>query len=100
MADDLTIEGEQQIFLWNQTAPESVDVCTHELIRARSLSRPHSPAVCAWDGNLTYAELEELSSRLAHHLATIGTADRASTAAERHTSRFKTAPKQRNIGPV
>ncbi|KAJ5642798.1 hypothetical protein N7490_006798 [Penicillium lividum] len=34
--------------------------------------RPDAPAVCAWDGDLTYGELDALSSVLAAHLAERG----------------------------
>ncbi len=34
--------------------------------------QPNEPAICAWDGELTYHELDELSTRLAHHLTKLG----------------------------
>ncbi|KAF7181266.1 hypothetical protein CNMCM7691_000484 [Aspergillus felis] len=64
---------DKQLALYGiQESPDCVDACTHELIQAHSLSRPNAPAICAWDGNLTYAELEGLSSLLAQKLATTG----------------------------
>ncbi|OXV10693.1 hypothetical protein Egran_01550 [Elaphomyces granulatus] len=54
--------------LWNGTPPESVDYCVHDLIKRHSLTQPTAPAVCAWDGNFTYGELDELSSAVATHL--------------------------------
>jgi len=76
MTDILSLQDERQIFTWNQKTPKSIDVCTHELIREQFLSRPHAPAVCSWDGNLTYTELEELSSRFARYLSIIGVGPR------------------------
>ncbi|THC87382.1 hypothetical protein EYZ11_013173 [Aspergillus tanneri] len=38
----------------------------------RTRQQPDAPAVCAWDGELTYKELDELSTRLAHHLVGLG----------------------------
>ena len=35
-------------------------------------AQPDAPAVCAWDGCLTYDEIWTLSSRLAHHLVGLG----------------------------
>ena len=62
-------EEQQQIWEWNRTLPEAVTTCTHHLIEARAISQLESPAVCSWDGNLTYGELEDLSTRLAGYLA-------------------------------
>jgi amino acid adenylation domain-containing protein len=44
----------------------------HDLIAERARERPNAPAVCAWDGELTYAELDGLSTRLAHHVVGLG----------------------------
>jgi len=62
-------DEEQKIWEWNQTPPEARDSCAHQLIEARIISQPHSPAVGSWDGDLTYVELDEQSSRLARYLA-------------------------------
>lgn len=59
----------QQIWEWNRLPVEVVSTCTHYLIEARTLSQPDLPAVCSWDGDLTYVELEDFSSRLAGYLA-------------------------------
>jgi amino acid adenylation domain-containing protein len=68
----LSWEDEQQIWEWNETPPEAVTTYAHHLIESRALSQPSSPAVCSWDGNLTYSELEELSSCLASFLISQG----------------------------
>ncbi|GME46856.1 AMP-dependent synthetase/ligase [Neofusicoccum parvum] len=44
--------------------------CLHEILRQRARTNPHAPVVSSWDGNLTYAELDELASRLAGYLTT------------------------------
>ncbi|KAJ7121054.1 hypothetical protein C8R44DRAFT_920699 [Mycena epipterygia] len=36
------------------------------------LPQPNAYAIDSWDGNLTYAELDDLTSRLAHHLVVQG----------------------------
>ena len=56
----------------NINEPQSVDRCVHEIIHQRYLEQPDAPAVCAWDGDFTYAELNELSSQLAAHLTRKG----------------------------
>lgn len=40
----------------------------HEVIASFARSRPNSPAICAWDGDLTYRELDDLSTKLASQL--------------------------------
>jgi amino acid adenylation domain-containing protein/non-ribosomal peptide synthase protein (TIGR01720 family) len=57
---------------WNRAVPEQVDRCVHELITEWCRAQPDAPAVCAWDGKFTYAELDALSSALAAHLAERG----------------------------
>ncbi|KAE8155605.1 acetyl-CoA synthetase-like protein [Aspergillus tamarii] len=68
----LSPEDHQQLGQWNGEVPERVDRCVHDLIRERCLAQPDAPAVCAWDGNLAYGELDQLSSALAGHLASLG----------------------------
>ena len=36
------------------------------------LSQPDAVAIHAWDGNFTYSELDEIVTRLAHHLRHLG----------------------------
>ncbi|EAW07799.1 nonribosomal peptide synthase Pes1 [Aspergillus clavatus NRRL 1] len=62
----------QQVQAWNATLPERPDMCAHEIIEQHVLSRPTSPAICSWDGDFTYEELDSLSTRLAQHLAGLG----------------------------
>ena len=65
-------EDRRQIYTWNSTVPARVDRCVHDLIVERCRAQPDAPAVCAWDGDLTYGELDALSSALAMHLAERG----------------------------
>ncbi|KAF7155563.1 hypothetical protein CNMCM5623_008105 [Aspergillus felis] len=60
--------------LWtrNEQIPHPVESCVHQLIQKHCVQRPHARAVDAWDGGFTYGELDELSSRLAVHLAAQG----------------------------
>lgn len=46
--------------------------CLHELILERCRLHPDRKAVCSFDGDLTYGELEDLSLRLARHLVHLG----------------------------
>ena len=62
----------QEIWSWNASVPEAVEACVHDLIAETTRRQPEAPAVCAWDGELTYGELDRLSTRLAHHLVGLG----------------------------
>ena len=55
---------------WNSQIPPSRCACIHELVQERSLQQPHTAAVCAWDGDLTYHDLTKAASRLSYYLAT------------------------------
>lgn len=56
------------IWEWNAQVPQSLDECVHTQISTRAARQPKAQAICAWDGALSYGELDELSSRLAIHL--------------------------------
>jgi amino acid adenylation domain-containing protein len=57
-----------QLLEWNNSNPESVDACIHELFSTQAKKTPKAPAICAWDGEFTYGEVDSLSNRLAQHL--------------------------------
>ncbi|KAL4780783.1 hypothetical protein BJX76DRAFT_360501 [Aspergillus varians] len=57
-----------KIWEWNATVPTPVENCIHDLISERARNQPGAPAIHAWDGDLTYQELDDLSTGLAHHL--------------------------------
>ncbi|EFW14554.1 peptide synthetase [Coccidioides posadasii str. Silveira] len=59
----------RQIHDWNESVPkEAVDECIHHLIQRQCFDQPAAEAICAWDGSLTYAELDDLSSSVMHVL--------------------------------
>ena len=68
----LTQDDEQQLWMWNQRLPPAIDRCVHDLYSDQAKSRPEADAICAWDGVMTYKELDERSSRLATYLVDIG----------------------------
>lgn len=70
--DPFTLRDFDQIYQWNSRFPDRVDACVHELLLQHAKDSPNSPAVCSWDGDLTYAELAKASFNLAHHLNAIG----------------------------
>ena len=48
--------------------PAKIEKCLHEIVRSRVLALPNEQAVYAWDGQLSYSQLDELSSRLASYI--------------------------------
>lgn len=58
----------EEILRWNDSVPETVEMCIHDLFRARAREQPEAPAVEAADGCASYGELDQLSDRLAHEL--------------------------------
>lgn len=53
---------------WNSNDPEILETCTHHLIETQVRLRPNEPAVCGWDGDFTYLQLDRASNRLANLL--------------------------------
>ncbi|KAG5930352.1 NRPS protein, partial [Claviceps africana] len=72
---DMELVGHEdlgQMWHWNSVVPEPARVLVHQLIEATTRQQPEAQAVCAWDGNWTYAELDRLSSHLAYSLVGSG----------------------------
>lgn len=65
-------EDIEEISNWNQERPPAYQACVHDVIKEQAARTPQSTAVCAWDGQLTYSQLDNLSSTLAHHLKSHG----------------------------
>ncbi|CAK4033485.1 enniatin synthase [Lecanosticta acicola] len=66
--DAMTEEDQDDIRKWNSTPPTTSLDCIHDLIARWAVLSPQNPAVCAWDGDLKYGELDDASSRLALHI--------------------------------
>ncbi|KAE8399076.1 hypothetical protein BDV37DRAFT_287905 [Aspergillus pseudonomiae] len=63
-----------RLWQWNSTSGDEISQghCIHHIISQRCAAQPESIAVSAWDGQLTYAELDSLSSALAIRLQHLG----------------------------
>ncbi|KAJ6078878.1 hypothetical protein N7467_008631 [Penicillium canescens] len=57
----------EQLRQWSGpiSSPRGSHECVHHIIQQRCVEQPTACAVWAWDGKLTYAELDRLSTRLA-----------------------------------
>ncbi|KAH7042794.1 non-ribosomal peptide synthetase [Macrophomina phaseolina] len=63
----------EQIWDWNtQELPETTSACAHDLIALHAACAPKREAICSWEGSITYADLDQLSSQLANHLFQLG----------------------------
>jgi amino acid adenylation domain-containing protein len=61
-------EDKTEIAEWNKRDISPVERCVQEFILEKSIETPNSPAVCAWDGQLTYREFWDLASSFANYL--------------------------------
>jgi amino acid adenylation domain-containing protein/non-ribosomal peptide synthase protein (TIGR01720 family) len=66
-------EARQLLVEWNQTVtPGQTGRCVHELFTEQALRTPELPAVVCGGRQLTYAELDQRSSKLAEYLRSVG----------------------------
>ncbi|KAL3420516.1 hypothetical protein PVAG01_06961 [Phlyctema vagabunda] len=70
--DVLPDADRDQIFTWNKSMPTKFQQCLHEAFDERTTQQPERPAVCGWDGDFNYQELNHAVSRLAAYLQSIG----------------------------
>ena len=65
-------EDADHLWTWNASVPEAAEGTVHSLIEERVAIRPNAAAISAWDGDLTYGELDALAGRLATRLKSHG----------------------------
>ncbi|KAJ5279767.1 Nonribosomal peptide synthetases (NRPS) [Penicillium angulare] len=70
--DASEIPSSDLILQWNTHTPESCERLVHDLISSQCHNYPAALAVHAWDGDLTYLELDQKSNTLAAHLIASG----------------------------
>ncbi|KAK1148137.1 Nonribosomal Peptide Synthase (NRPS) [Aspergillus melleus] len=70
--DLLSENGKYQLAEWHKRPQTNEVVSVVDAIKQHALQQPAHPAICAWDGNLTYAEFDNVTSRLAHYLRSLG----------------------------
>ncbi|KAF9768166.1 nrps5 single domain, non-ribosomal peptide synthase-like protein [Fusarium sp. DS 682] len=57
---------------WNKHVPDPVDACLHDIITNVAALQPDKMALYSTAGSLTYGELDDYSTRLGHHLVSLG----------------------------
>ncbi|RMJ26305.1 nonribosomal peptide synthase [Aspergillus sp. HF37] len=68
----VSLDDRLQLSEWNQHLPPSYDKCLHDLVLAHCARDPTSPAIAAWDGAVSYGELDIMSLQLAKQLQELG----------------------------
>ncbi|PWY75370.1 acetyl-CoA synthetase-like protein [Aspergillus heteromorphus CBS 117.55] len=67
--DPVSQEDRAELLLRNISVDHSTAACVHDLISRRAQVQPTAPAISAWDGELSYRELDDLSSIVASRLS-------------------------------
>ncbi|KAL8682571.1 MAG: hypothetical protein Q9186_001424 [Xanthomendoza sp. 1 TL-2023] len=67
-------EDELAMLSWNPKDPFAAtkSACVHHLVKVKVEETPDSEAVCAWDGKLSYSELDTLAETAAARLVCLG----------------------------
>lgn len=61
-----------EIEKWNNKIPRIMENCIHGVISAQSQEVPQNHALCSWDGELTYDELDAISDTFSEYLKSMG----------------------------
>jgi amino acid adenylation domain-containing protein len=66
----LSISSDELDELWRWNTPMQPDlrVCHHEMVSEQAQKKPDKIAIEAWDGNLTYRQVDDYSTNLAQNL--------------------------------
>lgn len=60
------------VMTWNSHVPDPVNACLHDIITRVAALQPDKEALYSTTGSLTYGELDNYSTRLGHHLVSLG----------------------------
>ncbi|KAK8042868.1 Nonribosomal Peptide Synthase (NRPS) [Apiospora phragmitis] len=67
-----SVEDLAKIWQWNTPVPPTLQTCMQDIITDQAHRNPERAAVNSWDGDFTYGEVDQLSTRLARYLVSIG----------------------------
>ncbi|KAL4917430.1 acetyl-CoA synthetase-like protein [Aspergillus aurantiobrunneus] len=62
----------ETIWAWNKVCPAQTQRCVHDIFTEMAHQQPDAVAICAWDGQLAYGTLDQLSTDLANRLIDLG----------------------------
>ncbi|KAL9477702.1 hypothetical protein ACSS6W_007543 [Trichoderma asperelloides] len=71
-SDSVSKQELDQIWTWNASIPPPVEGCVHDLIKEIARNQPDALAICAWDGDFTYSQLDNLANEVAHRILEFG----------------------------
>ncbi|KAG9959371.1 nonribosomal peptide synthase SidD, partial [Aureobasidium melanogenum] len=61
-----------EIWRYNNELPPTYDFCMHEMVSERAQQFPNKVAVDSWDGTLTFGQIDQYSTSMAHALIAEG----------------------------
>ncbi|KAK6002869.1 hypothetical protein QM012_001619 [Aureobasidium pullulans] len=67
-----TLSDLDEIWHYNNALPPSCDFCMHEMVSERAQQLPDKVAIDSWDGTLTFGQIEQYSTSMAHSLIAEG----------------------------
>ncbi|CAG8958014.1 hypothetical protein HYFRA_00000357 [Hymenoscyphus fraxineus] len=70
--DSLIASDKTNIAALNEGMPPAEHIFAHELVAQQARITPNNEAVCAWDGSLTYEELDQKAVSVANYLVQCG----------------------------
>ncbi|PKS08582.1 hypothetical protein jhhlp_004968 [Lomentospora prolificans] len=70
--DTMSPDDRAELAKITRDLPTKVNDLVHEMFMRQARATPHATAVSAWDGDLTYQQLDQLSTKLSHHLRSLG----------------------------
>ncbi|KAF2257485.1 amino acid adenylation, partial [Lojkania enalia] len=68
----LSAEDGAELCKWNSTVPPRIERRIHDLVLDKMATQPTALAISAWDGEMTYGDLDDASHRLAYDLVQRG----------------------------
>jgi non-ribosomal peptide synthetase component F len=70
--DAISTQDVSELWKWNESVPEAIQTCVHDLIGETIKMHPEALAICSWDGQFSYKELDHFSHLLALQLIALG----------------------------
>ncbi|KAH0276513.1 nonribosomal peptide synthase SidD, partial [Aureobasidium melanogenum] len=61
-----------EIWRYNNVFPPTYDFCMHEMVSERAQQFPEKVAIDSWDGTLTFGQIDQYSTSMAHSLVAEG----------------------------
>lgn len=72
----------------NGISPTPNSTCIHTIVAEVTRRQPDAVAVCAWDGTMTFRQLDRAASALANHLSNLGVGPEVMVGMSMDKSRF------------